>query len=257
MVEVKRWFLDNPLRNYNYLLVNQALKSCVIIDPTLKQHYQNYIADQGLKVEAILLTHEHADHTAAAQCLKAQYGCKTYARFKTYKDGDVDECVSDGAQLNFKTATIDVIAVPGHTINHVCFYVKAHKILFTGDTLFAAGVGGLRDPSADLTSLYHSIQKLSQLPEDVYIYSAHDYFENNLAFALSIDPDNTHYLQWYNRIKQLDANNKPITALADEKEMNIFLHSDSVHLKTRLSQQIANASQQAVFRYLRKQKDVF
>ena len=81
MLEIKRWYLDNPLRNYNYLLSNSASNTCLIIDPTSKAPYIEQIRQNSLNVEAILLTHEHADHTAAALPLKQQFNAPIYAKF--------------------------------------------------------------------------------------------------------------------------------------------------------------------------------
>lgn len=258
MLEVKRWYLNNPLRNYNYLLSNSASKTCLILDPTVKTPYIEQINQNSLKVEAILLTHEHSDHTAAALPLKQQFNAPIYAKFPMVDNTPVDHSVDNHEILYFTTATCQVMATPGHTKNHVCFYFKQNHTLFCGDTLFAAGVGNVHDKSADLEALFNSITQLNQLPQHTKIYPGHDYLENNLLFALSIDPENRNYRRWYQKIQAIAADEKPITTIADEQKINIFMQSNDTKLWTVLAKNNINVSDaKGTFYYLRARKDVF
>ncbi|WP_119343442.1 hydroxyacylglutathione hydrolase [Facilibium subflavum] len=258
MIEVKRWYLNNPLRNYNYALVNTTNKHALIVDPTLKQHYIAYISQHNLEVEAILLTHKHTDHIAAVAALQKHFNCPVYARFSDGPGFVVDHIVTDKQELVFNTANCCVIASPGHTAQHVCYFFENQKLLFCGDTIFTAGVGNVNAASADVDVLCDTVMKLRALPEKTRIYPAHDYFENNLRFALSIDPENTMYQKWYEAVKDIPSEDKPITTIADEKQMNIFMQADIPCLHTLLADRGKYFDDaKAVFRYLRAQKDVF
>ncbi|MBK2124537.1 hydroxyacylglutathione hydrolase [Fangia hongkongensis] len=258
-IYIKRWFLNNPLRNYNYLIVNPENKHCLIVDPTMVEHYTQYIDQHQLIPEAILLTHHHTDHIAGVDKLVERYNCPSYGNFDHTRKGQITHKVQNHEKLHFQTVSeIEVIFSPGHISSHVCFYLPKEKALFCGDTIFTAGIGHVNDPSADIDVFYQSIQYLKTLPGDTKLYTAHDYFEKNLSFAMSIDPDNANYRKWHDKVKGVLAEDKPVTSIQDEHEMNIFFHADSSALKNRLSEKQKHlTSSEAVFCYLRAQKDVF
>ncbi|MCV5919816.1 MBL fold metallo-hydrolase, partial [Escherichia coli] len=75
-----------------------------------------------------------------------------------------------------------VLATPGHTQGHICFY--GHGWLFCGDTLFAGGCGRIFE--SDAATLYHSLKILASLPPSTKVYCAHEYTAANLKFALEV-----------------------------------------------------------------------
>lgn len=251
MIEIQRWYLNNRLRNYNYLIVNITTKTAIAIDPLSALMVQDQLKRQDLTLEAILLTHDHGDHIAGVESLIAETNALVYG------NGVVPnvtiESLQHDQQLSLKTATCQAILVPGHKSTHVAFWVdQAH--LFCGDTLFNAGVGNTKDPSASVEALYHSVLYLrDSLPETTKIYPAHDYFENNLAFACQVAPDPTYYKQWYQKVANQTAEDKPITTLADEKQMNIFLQVDMPVWQSTYK----TFDPLVIFKQLRSQKDAF
>ncbi|WP_119329466.1 hydroxyacylglutathione hydrolase [Cysteiniphilum halobium] len=258
MIYVKRWYLNNPLRNYNYLIVNDVNHTALIVDPTMSDHYEQFLAEHRLEAEAVLLTHDHSDHIAAVAALKAKYNIPVYAHFKHYRGHPVDYYVEDNDVLNFNTANCQVITCPGHIASHVSFYFPQQGLLFCGDTIFTAGVGNVKDSTADVVCLYHSIEKLRSLPDVTKLYPAHDYFENNLSFAQSINPQDTYYRQWFNKVMNVAPEDKPITTLADENQMNIFFRVNEVKLQEMLRQANVNVvDAKTAFCELRARKDVF
>jgi len=258
MVYVKRWYLDNPLRNYNYLIVNEINKHCIVVDPTFKSHYVSYINEHSLTVEAIILTHKHADHVAAAVDLQGKYNCDIYANFQNFRGYIVDKLVSHDQELKFKSSSCIVISTPGHTSKHVCFFFNKDGFLFCGDTIFTAGVGNTKDKTADINHLFDSIMYLRNLPDNTRIYPAHDYFENNLSFALSLDRNNNAYASWYDRVKGVKADDKPVTTIEDERQINVFMQSDQQRMIDLLnSRGLSLKTPREIFCYLRQQKDEF
>ncbi len=258
MIYVKRWYLNNSLRNYNYSLVNDVSQTALIIDPTLVDHFVQFCEQNALKPEAILLTHEHGDHVGAAVSLKEKYQLPIYAHFYEFRGVRVDYVITDGENLSFSTADCTVMACPGHTASHVSFYVQEQGLLFCGDTIFTAGVGNLKDSTADVNALYESILRLVSLPGLVKLYPAHDYFENNLLFAQSIDAHDQAFQIWYKKVKDVPAEDKPITSIQDEKSMNIFLrtHEPNLqHILQRSNRKVIDAK--SAFCELRARKDVF
>ena len=258
MIFVERWYLNNCLRNYNYIIFNSINKNCLIVDPTSFALFKQNITYYGLKPEAILITHEHYDHISAINEIKKKYGCPVYASFDGKKYGiSVDFFISNDLSIHFQTTDVDVISSPGHTSSHVCFYIVKEQLLFCGDTVFAGGIGNTKDETANIDDLYRTIQIIKTKPSQVKLYPAHDYFENNLSFSLSIDKENFYYNKWYNRVSNIAAINKPVTTIKDEKSMNIFFHTDSCRLKKILKKKIQDCNARNIFIYLRKLKDAY
>ena len=90
---------------------------------------------------------------------------------------------------------------PGHTAEHVSFIVThvtpestKTPLLFTGDTLFVGGCGRLLDQSAgelgSAETLFYSLQKLINLPNETLLFCGHEYTVSNLKFAKYIEPEN-------------------------------------------------------------------
>ena len=73
--------------------------------------------------------------------------------------------------INFQ---LKVIPTPGHTPGSVCFYLPKEKALFTGDTLFANGVGRTDLSYSSEKDLIASLKKLSKLPPETKIYPGHE-----------------------------------------------------------------------------------
>lgn len=157
-LEVKR--LENELMKSNcYIVTDVASKSCVIIDPASEKSEREieYIDNNGLHLEYILLTHEHSDHTWGANALKEKFPdakivcselCEKYAKksskayFLLYynKKGYRYELMpadiiihSDEDVINWRTVEIHFVMTPGHSYGSMCIDIDG--MLFTGDTI--------------------------------------------------------------------------------------------------------------------------
>ena len=75
----------------------------------------------------------------------------------------------------------EVIHTPGHTLQHINYFIKEHNILFSGDTLFSIGCGRMFEGNPEV--FWNSLSKLKQLPEDTKVYCGHEYTLNNVKFA--------------------------------------------------------------------------
>jgi glyoxylase-like metal-dependent hydrolase (beta-lactamase superfamily II) len=86
----------------------------------------------------------------------------------------VDKRVEDGDILTFGNETLEVILTPGHTPGGICLY--SHPNLFTGDTLFAGGVGRTDFPGGDTQQLMTSIkERILSLPPETIVWPGHGY----------------------------------------------------------------------------------
>ncbi|MEZ5921643.1 MAG: MBL fold metallo-hydrolase [Parvularculaceae bacterium] len=199
-------FFDEPTFTATHVVSDPETKKAAIIDSVLDYDAAaartntkaadvviDYVKEQGLEIEWILETHVHADHLSAAPYLKQKLGGKTAigANITTVQNvfGDIfnaeKEFARDGRQFDalfedgatFKIGTIDakVIHTPGHTPACVTYVIG--DAAFVGDTLFMPDFGTARCdfPGGDAATLYQSIQKLFELPDETRLFLCHDY----------------------------------------------------------------------------------
>jgi hydroxyacylglutathione hydrolase len=150
------------------------------------------IADLGVTVEAILITHCHFDHVGAVAPMARATGAPVYCPklevpvladimawvpwpgigpFESY---DADETVEGGEQLELAGMEIDVLFTPGHSPGHVSYSIPAEQALFSGDVLFQGSIGRTDLPGGDTRTLLRSIGKLVEaLPEETRVLPGH------------------------------------------------------------------------------------
>lgn len=242
----------------NYIWVIHNHTHCVVVDPGQAEGVLRYIHQHQLTIAAILVTHHHYDHTGGVMELKATSDCPVYGPdnsevasvTNTCRDGDV-------VHIDALDLTFDVIACPGHTLDHIAFY--AQPWLFCGDTLFSAGCGRMFEGTAP--QFMQSLLKLASLPGDTQIYCAHEYTEANLRFAAAVEPDNKAIEQHQQRVAQLRAQGKPSlpSVLTTELSINPFLRCAKQSVKdaaqTRAQTSLHDISD--VFACIRHWKDTF
>jgi hydroxyacylglutathione hydrolase len=138
--------------------------------------------------------------------------------------GGVDQALSGGERLRVgRTVELECLDTPGHTFAHLCLLARSGEpALFSGDTLFNAGVGNCSG-GGDPQVLYGTCAgQLAKLPPATRIYPGHDYLVRNLGFTLHIDPGNQAAKQWQERCAGLEATTQPVLTLADEQQINCF-----------------------------------
>jgi glyoxylase-like metal-dependent hydrolase (beta-lactamase superfamily II) len=111
------------------------------------------------KLCTILITHRHGDHAPAAVPLKRLTGARILAPHGVLDDDVVDQRISDGETVAIENETLEVIATPGHTSEHVCFLTFAGD-LFTGDTVLGEGTTAIFPPDGSMREYIASLRKL-------------------------------------------------------------------------------------------------
>ncbi|MGE4431629.1 MAG: MBL fold metallo-hydrolase [Sphingobium sp.] len=159
-----------------------------VIDPGPDEdaHIDALIAGvAGRPVVAIMCTHTHRDHSPAAAPLAQRTGAPIIgcAPLTLQDDGPradaafdaeyrPDEVMGDGAILSGDGWSLEAVATPGHTSNHVCFALAQEKALFTGDHVMGWSTSVISPPDGDMGDYMRSMQKLLDRDDAVY-YPAH------------------------------------------------------------------------------------
>lgn len=168
----------------NYIWVLHDQSRAIAVDPGDATPLLAFLAQQQLALSAVWITHHHADHIGGLPQLGSHFpGLPVYGPAGV---SGVTQAVGEGDTLTAFGSTVQVLAIPGHTANHLAYLAGQH--LFCGDTLFGAGCGRVFDGS--IAQLFHSLQRLAALPPETLCYPAHEYTLSNLAFAAAVEPGN-------------------------------------------------------------------
>lgn len=185
-------FVTGIISTNCYLAINEETKQTVVIDPAACPSYlMNHIKSEGLKVEAILLTHGHFDHIMGIDGFLSEFDVPVYVheddadamedpvlnQSSTYTSGYTfgkARYLRDRQTLELAGYTFQVIHTPGHTKGGCCYYVASEDVLFSGDTLFQNSVGRTDFVNSSTSDLMHSVrEKLFLLPDDTIVYPGH------------------------------------------------------------------------------------
>jgi hydroxyacylglutathione hydrolase len=173
--------------------------------------------------------------------------------------GGVTQPKQDGDLVRVgSSVTLRCLDTPGHTRAHLCLYADANgqaPALFSGDTLFNAGVGNCVH-GGDPQALYETFaRRLEPLPDATRVFPGHEYLQRNLAFTLDREPSNAAARALAERTAALAPEAMPVLTLGDERAVNAFLRLGSEEIIERLAQRQAlpaRATAREVFLTLRE-----
>ena len=166
---------DTKSSTYTYLISSGNGREALIIDPVLEyvKEYISILNELDLKLVKVIDTHIHADHVTGASKLKDVTKCSTIMGNHTPADS-VEIKVKDDEYINLDNLKIRAMYTPGHTSDSYSFLMDDY--LFSGDTLLINGTGRTDFQNGNAKDAYNSIfNKLLKLPEETFLYPAHDY----------------------------------------------------------------------------------
>lgn len=185
-------FVEPPLENNNYLLIDEKSKDAVLVDCS---HYdlkiKSFLDENGATLKYIILTHGHFDHIMGVAKMIKDTGAKLFLHsgddlllkdvnsftfmlgLPSVEVPEVSQYLKDGDIITLgDNIQIKVIHTPGHTKGGVCYLVD--NMLFSGDTLFKESIGRTDLEGGSFAELEASIKKkLFILPDDLNVYTGH------------------------------------------------------------------------------------
>ena len=243
-----------PLLSDNYSWILHDGTSAVVVDPGLAEPVSRFLWRAKLNLSHILCTHHHTDHIGGVDELKHMYHSVVVGPDEP-RMPFVSDRVRDEEERTILTEKMIVIATPGHTTSHMVYYFPAIRAVFTGDTLFSAGCGRMLEGTP--AEMLRSLIKIAYLEDLASIYCGHEYTEENLLFATTVEPDNKDVWQRLSDVNFMHRRGIPTvpSSLTMERAINPFLRTGSPSLRKKLGMESATGIE--VFAELRKRKDGF
>jgi len=177
-------FVVGSLSTNCYVVSSQQTKDAIIIDPGLDFPLEadqifDYITQAGLNVKSIVNTHGHADHINGDAIFQEKYNVPICIHrldavsLEGLENVNFPSAVllDDGSLITFDNESLRVMHTPGHTPGSICLI--GERLVFTGDTLFADGIGRTDFPGGSDSEMKLSLQKLVCLPDYFLIYPGH------------------------------------------------------------------------------------
>lgn len=175
-----------------YIAGSGDTRRCMVVDPGADaRHILKVVEDDKFSVALIVITHSHFDHIGAAKAIKDATGAKlavgsgsekqspgAFVKLVAAMSGgsaripEPDQFLQDGDKVDIDDLHFEVLFTPGHSPDEISLY--GHGILFSGDTLFNAGIGRTDFPGCSYKQLETSIRtKLYTLPDNTIVYPGH------------------------------------------------------------------------------------
>lgn len=191
-------FTFNGFQENTYIVFDDERKEGVVIDPGAytaneRTTLQAFVADKGIRITAIWLTHAHIDHVMGLRWATQAFRCRFHhaaedlatlravpvyasSAFGVHDIALPDEEgleIQHGTELPLGSHHFKALYTPGHAPGHLAFYEPSLGVI-SGDALFYGSIGRTDLPGGDLNTLERSIQtQLYTLPDSTEVYPGH------------------------------------------------------------------------------------
>lgn len=186
-MKIKTLLLGNMQTN-SYVVTNDN-GHCFIVDPGANgKKIVNYLEDNELTLDAVLLTHGHFDHIGAVDYLYQHYQCPIYIHkedLEMLKDPRLNLSIYETpftvkapvktCQEKMTIADFDVtwFHLPGHCPGSSMIYLNQKGIIFAGDVLFKGSIGRFDFPNSSKYDTQISLAKIKEYDFDAVVYPGH------------------------------------------------------------------------------------
>jgi hydroxyacylglutathione hydrolase len=187
-----RQFVDDDLGCASYFVADPDAGEAVVVDPAYRiEQYLEEAEQAGVRIVRVLETHTHADHVSGHGRLALEHGVPVSIH-PAAEAAYPSDALEDGATIAVGSTSLRCIHTPGHRPEHCCFVVD-DRFALTGDSLFvgdAARPDLAVEPRSGAEGLFHSLERLMELPDDVVVFPGH--VAGSLCGAgMSTDPSST------------------------------------------------------------------
>jgi glyoxylase-like metal-dependent hydrolase (beta-lactamase superfamily II)/rhodanese-related sulfurtransferase len=170
-----RQFVDDDLGCASYLIADSDTGEAFVVDPAYAiEQYLEAAEAEGVRIVRVLETHTHADHVAGHGRLALEHGVPVSVHPIAEPEFEFD-ALEDGQTMEIGSVRVRVLHTPGHRPEH-CAFVVEERLVLTGDSLFvgdAARPDLAVDAREGAEGLFHSLQRLTHLPDAYDVYPGH------------------------------------------------------------------------------------
>ena len=247
-----------PALEDNYIWIITQGHTTLVIDPSEAQPVIDWLIEQQREPTAILITHDHYDHIGGIFDL-----CQHYNALSVYANTGITLAtpytpLTSSSIINIDGIDIEILDLSGHTPNQIGFYLAKNNSLFCGDALFSAGCSKLFN-GGTAKQMVATLNRITALPSNTYIYCAHEYTLANLRFAHIAEPENNEIKERLANTILLRQQNLPTvpSLLSVELATNPFLRTETSKLHHTIDaySDIKTTDPVTRFTYLRAWKD--
>ena len=247
--------------NLIWLLECTQTGDTAIVDGPEATPVLEYIQRHSLELHAIFNTHTHGDHIGVNRALD-KIGMLQRLRVVGSSSAPsvipgLTEAVGDGDVITLGACEGRVMLTEGHLDGHVSFLMDG--VLFCGDTLFAGGCGYLFDGPPE--KMHGSLSRFAELEDDTLVCCAHEYTQDNLRFAYSIEPGNQDLMERGKEVWERRGRGECVvpSTIGLERRTNPFMRTGSPELIANLERLVPESkleTEAQVFAATRKLKDL-
>ena len=191
-----------PMENFIYLIKDNATNRVAVVDPAWEADViLDRVAEQGLQVTDILLTHSHHDHINAIDDVLAKYDAQVHllkaeAQFWGHCL-DIPTLHHGGDVLQLGKTEIKILHTPGHTPGSACYRVGDN--LIAGDTLFLFCCGRCDLAGGDPNVMFDTLRHLkTDLPAHTILHPGHNYADRTTS-TMAEQTEGNPFLHFDNR----------------------------------------------------------
>ncbi len=184
---IRRVVANNP-GPFTYLgtgtyIVGKGEVAVIDPGPDMDDHLEAILkAVEGEKVTHILVTHHHSDHSPLAKPLQEKTGAPIYGCAVGSRASESTVVTEAGSDLGFTPDislcgggqvltgpgwTLEAVATPGHTSNHICFALKEENAFFSGDHIMGWSTTVVSPPDGDMTAYMESLELVKSKGYDI------------------------------------------------------------------------------------------